>query len=253
MSLAGIACLAVGGLALAWCLYWPTPGRAMPSSNAADRAEPMPEAAASPVVRLLGPVMFEGTAEPVRGAKVGELIAYLATHPRGATDGEIKAALWMDRPVAGGTFNNTVSLARRALGRDPEDQLHLPSMSDGRYRLNRVTTDVERILGEPIEAERARLLARIAGPPFAGVSWEWPLSRGLVDHAAVAIAGVALETAESLRRSGQHRLASEALRGALRCAPGDGQLYAALIECRFAEGDRAGAARLRRERDAVGL
>ena len=251
MSPAGVAFVAIGGLVLAWCFWRPAPAQTRPPTRVPAPIAVQSSSVGCPTVRLLGPVTFEGIAEPVRGAKVGELIAYLATHPRGATDGELKAALWGDRPVAGGTFNNTVSLARRVLGPDGSGEPYLPAMSNGLYRLSGVTTDVEQILSAPIGEERGRLLAAIAGVPFAGVAWDWPMSDGLVDHAAVAMATAALETAYWLLQSGHHRLAADALRGALRCAPGDDHLYSALIECRLRQGDRAGAERLRRERDAV--
>jgi hypothetical protein len=89
-----------------------------------DRA-PLDEGAAVEV-RVLGPVEVRGSPERLAGKSL-ELVAYLALHPDGAHEDQIRAALWPDRPLHANSWATRVSITRRALGRG----------SDGRPRLAR--------------------------------------------------------------------------------------------------------------------
>lgn len=248
-TLAAIALIAVGGLLLHRSITLPR--RVEPPLRASVQHAATPSATDGVVfVRVLGPVEIHGLATPCRAAKVVELVAFLATHPGGVTDGQIKAALWMDRPVAGGTFNNTVSLARRTLGNTPDGRPYLPPVEQGRYRLDpTLVTDFDRLVSASDERQSA-LLKEVAGPPFhASAGFEWAFSEGLVDNAATTVAAIAVRVATALIADGDVERAEGVVRCGLRVVPGDGRLYDCLARSRQSRGDTAGVARILTEQD----
>ncbi len=112
---------------------------AHPPAPAAPPAGSVPESVPAPVhdgrvdptdragrveVRVLGPVEVHGAPGPRRG-KCLELVAYLACHPDGVGDDQIRAALWPDRAPTAATWSNRVSVARKALGVDATGEPHL--------------------------------------------------------------------------------------------------------------------------------
>jgi hypothetical protein len=149
------------------------------------------------VVSVLGPVEVLGRD---LSAKETELVAFLATRPAGATEAQIRTALWPDRDAPRGTFNNLVSATRRHLGAAEDGERLLPRVENGRYRLHpSVTSDLCRLeeAFERCEQSDARpdlidLLLGMRGRPFDGwVGGDWPFDDAVASRAEVLIARVA--------------------------------------------------------------
>lgn len=164
--------------------------------------------AATPKLHLLGPISLTGIddAPSRRGGLLIEIIAYLATHPRGVTVEQLAADLWPHIPDAASktTPRQSVSMSRQWLGVSP---------STGRERLPRAVTDpagaklyrVEDVLVDAELFRRLRLravasgedgvddlraaLALVSGPPFSsrrpgGYTW---LADTPLDHEYTAM------------------------------------------------------------------
>lgn len=204
---------------------------------------PPPRSAVS--VRVLGPVAVEGTTEAA-GAKVSELIAFVALHPA-TTDERIKAALWPDRVPSPGTFHNTVSAARRVLGTGPDGPRFPPSEAS-RYRLSdEVEVDwlclEEAAAAKDPEALR-RALALVRGAPFEGkAGYHWAHEEGLSHAASADVARAALALASAASAAGDEEEAVWAARQGLRSCPGDPVLLEALGRQQAPRGGPAGGDR----------
>jgi hypothetical protein len=108
--------------------------------DALDEAVDAFIAGTAPVsVALLGPVgvSAQGNVDPDRRARLTEIVAYLATHPRGVAVSDFDAALWPDRSVTLKTRNQAITRARAWLGSDDDGVSWLRPMSDGALRLSK--------------------------------------------------------------------------------------------------------------------
>jgi len=142
-------------------------------------------------VCVLGPVeVLRGRAPLDR--RQAELVTYLALHPEGVTDDQVKTALWPERLPALSTFNNLVSTSRTQLGASTSGELHLPTARDGRYRVSAfVRTDLQRFrdrvaysrhqTGADQIATLKEALRLVRGHAFAGTTrgYEWAITGGL--------------------------------------------------------------------------
>lgn len=206
-------------------------------------------------VRVLGSVEIHGIANPIERRRAEELVAYLALHPKGATDDRIKTVLWRDRAPTTPTFNTTVSFARTALGQSSNGDFHLPhySAAERLYRLGpAVTADLARLEARIKHARRCTpdvaietlrsALDLVRGMPFEGArGYEWAYSEHLVAHAEAAISDAANRLADLCLDAGDHVGATWAARQALRACPADEGLYRALMKSCHMAGDAAGA------------
>ena len=107
--------------------------------DALDEAVDAFIAGTAPVsVILLGPVTVSanGNLDTDRRARLTEIVAFLATHPRGVAVSDFDAALWPDRPVTLKTRNQAITRARAWLGSDDEGVSWLRPMSEGALRLS---------------------------------------------------------------------------------------------------------------------
>lgn len=163
---------------------------------------------AVPKVHLLGPLGISGVPEPPakRAALLIELVAYLATHPRGVTVETLANDLWPHIPDAATktTPRQSVSLARQWLGSDPTTgHERLPRAATDRagsklYRLDGVLVDADLFRRLRTRAHAAgdgqtdllwEALGLVTGPPFskrrpAGYGW---LSELPLDHEYTAM------------------------------------------------------------------
>ncbi len=188
------------------------------------------------LVRVLGPVTVDGSAEPL-GGKALELAAYLACHPEGVGDDRLQMALWPERMPARGTFNNLVSLARRQLGTGTDGAVLFPHALERRYRLSplvrcdlasfeALADQADRAAGEEAVALLVRALEVIAGRPFdAADGYEWAHREGLVAAAERRVVSAAHRLAEDALGAGDLERAEWAARQGLRAAPGDELLF----------------------------
>lgn len=205
-------------------------------------------------VRVLGPVEIHGV-DPIERRRAEELVAYLALHPKGASDDRIKTVLWRDRAPTTPTFNTTVSFARTALGQSSDGEFHLPhySAAERLYRIGpAVTTDLARLEARikhsrscsaelAIETLRSAL-ELVRGMPFEGTrDYEWAYSEHIVAHAEAAISDAANRLAELYLTAGDHAGATWAARQGLKVCPADEGLYQALMKACHLAGDPAGA------------
>jgi len=143
-------------------------------------------------VNVLGSVDVLGGKAPL-DRRQAELVAFLALHPHGVTDEQIKTALWPDKLPALSTFNNLVSTARTKLGATDAGDLYVPLAYDGRYLVSPlVGTDLGRFRARVAYARAATgddqlatlrdAMRLVRGQVFSGVSrgFEWVSTRGLL-------------------------------------------------------------------------
>lgn len=190
-------------------------------------------------VRVLGAVEIDGIAAPIERRRSEELIAYLALHPKGATDDRIKTVLWRDKAPTDGTFNTTVSFARSTLGLDSEGNPHFPrySAAGHTYRLGpRVTSDIARFEARVAHAELCDeqdaiealrdALELVRGASLDGTrGYEWAYSEHIVAAAEAKIADAAHRLAELCLSAGDHASANWAAIQGLKACEGDEALY----------------------------
>lgn len=181
-------------------------------------------------VEVLGDVRVSlGGESLVMGRRVLDLVAYLAVHPEGVGEERLRTAVWPDG-VARGTFNNTVSTVRSALG-TVEGRLLLPTLGeDRRYRLDPgVTCDLAMFTALPSDAglhELDAALSLVRGRPFdAAAGFEWAWREGFVALAERSVAAVAHRAAVAHLDNGDADAALAAVDAGVRAAPCDEQLY----------------------------
>jgi hypothetical protein len=208
-------------------------------------------------VRVLGPVVFEGTSAPLTG-RSAELVAYLACHPEGVSAGRIKAALWPVREPRPQTWLNRMSACRQALGVAADGEYVLPHFDNRLCRLHRaVGTDVmalERVLrragsGEMSDlAELREALGLVRGRPFeAPTGYEWAYQELHVAHAERVVEDAARLLAEWALEARDWELALWATEKGLLCASTSELLYQVRMRAYHAAGDAEGVERAMRE------
>lgn len=161
-------------------------------SEVIDLREPAYERPPTGVlVRIMGRVEIEGGKTKIDRRRVIEFVTLLALHPRGLTEGQIKAALWTDQEPTTNAFNQVVSRARVALGIDSSGQPHVRYVEGCVYKPGpELTTDWSLLEGAWMAASRspssevvavlARLLDEVRGLPFEGTKgYEWAYELGL--------------------------------------------------------------------------
>jgi hypothetical protein len=190
---------------------------APPAADRRDGLEPVQLPApvtvqADVAVSVLGRVEVRGRSLSL---KETELAAFLALHPRGATESQIRTALWPERDVPRGTFNNLVSSTRRHLGTTLNGERLLPHCINGIYRVHpAVACDLVELDGLVRDAddgngEAARLincLKAMRGRPFEGCASEWPFDDGLVSRAETVI----VRAARGVSRAAVHEASVDA-------------------------------------------
>jgi DNA-binding SARP family transcriptional activator len=195
-------------------------------------------------VAVLGPVEFRGTAAPFARRSAGALVAYLALHPRGATNDVWSAALWPDRSVASSTVHSTTSVARRALGRSPDGCHHL-TRRGGRLGLGpAVGTDAERFARAAASPDPARwreALSLVRGQLFEGLALaDWAVLEGIYAELESMVVATALKAADEALLRGQGEEAEWMIRRGLRVSPYDERLYRGLLRSTEAKGNCLG-------------
>jgi DNA-binding SARP family transcriptional activator len=188
----------------------PSPVRAeRPDVAATERpetgqaAEVVEEAPAELWVLLLGPVAVRRGVEAVDlTPRQLELTAFLATHRAGATEDQIRCALWGDRPSTSGAFRNLLWQTRRRLGSIDGEAAVLPVGSDHRYRLHpAVRCDLDLFEDTPDVQGLQRALAEVRGRPVdSRRGFDWAYREGIVGaaeqqiiHAAHSLATIRLD------------------------------------------------------------
>lgn len=123
------------------------------------------------VIRVCGGVEIFGGERHIDRRRSAEFVVYLALHPDGVDEDQIRQALWPEMEPTRSTFNETISFARRCLGPDPTGEHHVRHFERGRYRL-----------GPYVHLERARP-ARDGDQlalPFRGCpGYEWAYTEGI--------------------------------------------------------------------------
>jgi len=195
-------------------------------------------------IAVLGPVSFDGLAQPFRRTAARELVVYLALHPSGSLNRAWVDALWPTRIVPQATVDSTVCDARRALGHAHDGAPRLVR-HERRLRLSdQVCTDVERFASvasanDPASCHRA--LAMVRGVPFTGLSLgDWAVFEGIGAHVESMVAATALQGAADALAARRGAEAEWLVRQALRACPYDERLYRALLRATDAQGNRAG-------------
>lgn len=170
-----------------------------------------------PHVKLLGVVSVDGAAD-VLPHKSLELIAYLATHPAGVTEMQVRSALWPRQDISRGRFNNLVSETRRRLGPAAPSTWWLTRTPSGRYQLTAGyrcdLTEVLDVLARPFNPRAAaNALRLVTGKPFDGwTDVEWIFDDNTAYVADHAVHVLAARAAAHARRTHDPVLAGLALR-----------------------------------------
>ena len=162
-------------------------------------------------VRVLGTVDVFGAAQPFTSRRALDLVTYLAFHPEGADQDQLRTHIWpSDEPPSESTMTNTVSRARKALGVNEDGDLYLPRVSPkGIYQLREgAGTDVGRFealvsaarkdAGERGREQLQSALDLVRGTPFtggAGDMFRWA-DFGLRTHIDCLVDTAAHELAE---------------------------------------------------------
>ncbi len=165
-----------------------------------DLRDPAPGQTASGVlVRIMGRVEIEGGKTKIDRRRAAEFVTLLALHPRGLTEGQIKAALWMDEEPTTNTFNKIVSRARVALGLDSTGEPHVRYVEDCVYKPGpELVTDWSILEAAWVRASRSgspddlaalgRAIDEVRGLPFEGTKgYEWAYEMGLPSRIEVVI------------------------------------------------------------------
>lgn len=230
MTLAALlVCVAAAVLAAA--VLAPQPSPASPATVPVRTPPRNAAVVGAATVEVLGAVRAcrDGEAVEMGRRRPLELVAYLAVHPDGVGEERLRTALWPDGS-ARGTFNNTVSVARAALG-TVNGELLLPTLGeDRRYRLAAaVRCDLTAFTSLSAEADLVELeaaLGLVRGRPFdATAGFEWAWREGFVALAERAVAAVAHRAASAALDLGDVDRALAAVDAGLRAAPCDEQLY----------------------------
>lgn len=125
------------------------------------------------VLRVHGGVEIFGGARPIDRRRSTELVVYLALHPEGVNEEQIREALWPEDNPSRTAFNETVSRARRCLGLDPSDEPHVRHIKHGRYTLGPYV-HLERTPGPLSQTSPTQLPL-----PFEGCrGYEWAYAEG---------------------------------------------------------------------------
>lgn len=143
------------------------------------------------IVRVLGRVEIDGGRSVIDRRRVVEFVTLLALHPRGLTEGQIKAALWTDQEPTMNAFNQVVSRARTALGIDSTGEPHVRYVDGCVYKpgpelvtdwalLETAWVDASRDPSDEAIAALRRSLDDVRGLPFEGTKgYEWAYELGL--------------------------------------------------------------------------
>lgn len=195
-------------------------------------------------VQILGPVDVRGAAGPFRRAWSLELVAYLAAHPRGATNEAWATALWPDRLMAAPTLYSTASAARRALGRSRAGHDHLPRRHGRLVLAPTVGTDwgrFRRLATSSSPDAWRQALDLVRGRPFQGLrSPDWTVLEGVAAEVEDGVVQTAARLAEHHLAAGDGHGAARAARRALLASPYDERLYRLLLRAADCQGNPAG-------------
>lgn len=211
------------------------------------------------LVRVLGPISFDGAAEAPSRAKTAELIVYLALHPGGVATETWAAALWPDRRAAQATINSRLTNARSALGRASDGADHvLPAQGQAKLGPG-VCTDWQlfALLAADEDPESwAQALGLVRGQPFDGLGGRagepaWVVMEGFRAELESSVVDLAERLGERRLGDGDPLRASSAARVGLRASPWDERLYRILMRAAHAEGNLAGVDTAMRDLCAV--
>jgi hypothetical protein len=188
------------------------------------------DAAVEVEVRVLGPVDVRGSAGRLAGKSL-ELVAYLALHPDGAHEDQIRTALWPDRPLSPNSWATRVSITRRALGHGSDGSPRLARLRDHVGRLTRdVRVDLDMLaeaLAHPDDAGGLHAaLTLVRGRPFdAARGFEWAQHESHVTRAERLVVDAAHQLSTLASAVGDWSQARWAVDRGLSACPDSELLY----------------------------
>ncbi len=221
------------------------------------QASPAGPTLGSVVVRVLGPVLIDGTRAPLAG-KGAELVAYLACNPAGVSVERIKGALWPEEVVAHKSFRNRVWACRQALGDDEDGEPRLRHLDDGVARVaDSVSTDLDEVEAGLLAARDAEpdgiarlhaALGAVRGRPFDEPSgYQWAFADLHVAHAERVVTDAATRLAELCLDVGDWRAALWAAEQGQLAVPGSEPLARVRMRAFAAGNDPRGIERALRD------
>jgi DNA-binding SARP family transcriptional activator len=228
----------------------------------ADTDEPASSPAPPLVdVRVLGPVEITWPRETPR-PQVGELVAYLATHPPAVGAERARLALWpatTDDDRFGerhpGTFWNLTSKARKVVGADKDGKPLLlrdsanafslaPSVGCDWVTFSRLTADARRQSPDAAALLR-QALTLVRGRPFQDPppGYAWVELERLDNEIEAAVVDAALDLVDLALAAADVDTARWAIRQGFLAVPHSEPLLRATMRTAAATGDRAGVER----------
>ena len=234
-------------------------------ADAARRPTGMDTTAAEPAVdvRLLGPIEITWQHKTPK-RQVGELVSYLAVHPRGVSTDEARLALWpttVDDDHFGeraqSTFWALTTKARSALGDDRQGNALLIREANNGWRLSPGVRcdwlEFQRLVAEarrdPAQAAASLkgALGLVRGRPFQGSVFSWVEVERLDGVMEAVIGDAAATLAELALASGDRATARFAVHQGLLGVPHAEGLVRWAMRIAAAGGDRAGIERAWRD------
>jgi hypothetical protein len=208
-----------------------SPGPQVPASGTC--------AAAEIEVRVLGPVVVvRGGATLKLPPRLVEAAAYLATHPEGVTESEIRTALWRDQPSTGGALRNLLWQLRRQLGATACGEPAVAfADADGRYRLHPgVRCDLDDLFRSDDEVGLRSVRGRVFEAPKG---FEWAYAEGLVAWAEERIVDLCERNAAVRDADCDPTRLLRIASAGLASVPNDERLHRLVFRAHGASGDRA--------------
>ncbi len=206
----------------------------VPATSPIVEPSPVPSVPTRVQVCVLGAVEVHGAPGP-RGGKCLELVTYLACHPGGAPDHQIRAALWPDQAPTAATWSNRVSVARKLLGVDEGGEPYLrrfrrhvgqlaPSVGTDLAGLEAaLDTAVTASPGVAADVLAAALTA-VRGRPFDLSGYRWAEREGHVERAERVVVDATQRLVELALAANQPRRAVWAVMQGLVACPDSEEL-----------------------------
>lgn len=242
-----------------------TPGAAPQVPSSATRIDPTldrditayldPNDVSVARVGVMGPVVVHAAGPVTSNRRVvnTELVAYLATHPRGVAVATLDDAIWPENPDPRRTRIEAVARTRKWLGTDAEGNPHLPASADGTLRLGPgVLLDwalFQRLQRRAVAAGAAgaedlrTALRLIRGRPFENLPpgrYSWLSETYIEQDIPPAVIDVAHKLARHCLDAGRPTEARDAARAAQLVDRYDERPWRDLMEAEYAVGNVAG-------------
>jgi len=204
-------------------------------------------------------LIIDDTEPSLRRSQSIELLAYLVTHPKGASTDKLLDVLWPDAPnqhAKKPTLQQCAAELRRNIGVDL-----LPRARDGWYRTG-VTSDEQRFVAHVAEADVAgsdqqraahlrQALDLVRGAPFDNVDWIWAITDGKVTSSMQRIHDAAHQLTQLEINLGRYSDADNTAAQGIAAGPHCDRCWDLRIQAADAAGDQTRLRHLEEQRHRI--